>query len=138
MDHKKLDEFIKKELKNILHRNGLDDWNIPVRVKKEYYKHEDVEEEGVQGSARDILFEYKVAHITLYAGAIESIKEAKEVLQHELFHVILAPYNMFIECIMESRDSPWSYLENEFKLKTHELAVAALEKRERRRRNERT
>ncbi len=130
MKEKQIQSWIDKNLNKLVYINGLEAWDIQVKIKTVSEYDLKCTNGCTQAEVSELLFEYKSAKIILFSESIDSIKEIPIILQHELFHILLSPYDMLLESIHYTRKKKFTELEHEYILKTHELAVAALEKRE--------
>ncbi len=127
---KTVTDWVKKHSKAIIKKNGLDDWNIEIDIKGKIKSEKDSASHTL-AQLRCVMYEYKVARIWIYANNMPNIEELEKTLQHELFHVILAPYDLFLQSL--AKKYKISKTEEDVLYKVFEMAVTALEKRESRR-----
>lgn len=129
MKIKDVSKYLKKNIKNLLYLNGLDDWNIKFVISEEKAP-DDTEVALTQACIASLLYEYKVATVIIYPASLHDEHELAQTVEHEIFHILLAPYDMYFNSLDESADTPLTNLEKSYQMKCHELAVGALEKRE--------
>ena len=104
---------------------GLHYWEISVG----YDPALGSEEDGVTRGECSRLVDYQSAHICLNPEAFECEKSVLLTLRHELFHIVLSPFDLYTSAV-ERLEMPDQAVELLERIRDHaiERAVAALER----------
>jgi hypothetical protein len=98
MDVTAVRAIVERDLESLSHKLGLGHWKIVVR-----YRSESVNTEGdYQSGGCHRLVDYNAAAITLNPEAVDDEAEVLSVLRHELFHCLLAPYDLYHQAAREA------------------------------------
>lgn len=93
MDTPEVKAIVERESGLMMHRLGIDHWTIKV-----IYHPQPASPEGyiAKGECSRLL-DYHSAHITLNPTAFDDEAEVLGTLLHELFHVVLSPFDLYSE-----------------------------------------
>jgi hypothetical protein len=94
MDRSKVKEIVEASLGPLVSRLGIDRWTIGVDY--------DLRESDGLTRSRGLCNwhpDYDKASINLDPDSFGSEEEVAKVLRHELFHVLLAPYTVFLNAV---------------------------------------
>lgn len=95
MDEEVVREVVTRVSPAFLQQFGLNHWRIQVSYNT---KPDDDGDSIVYGSC-SASYDYNEAVINLNPKAFDSEKDVIETLRHELFHIIMSPYELFIQCV---------------------------------------
>jgi hypothetical protein len=91
METSEVREVVEREMPGLLRRLGLGRWKVRVS-----YAHRAPEDGTVQRGECTRLVDYDDACITLNPGAFDDEAGVLVTLRHELFHIVLAPFDLFM------------------------------------------
>jgi hypothetical protein len=90
MDRSAVKEIVDREVESLRHRLGIEDWKIRV----EYHAEGPDDDGGLSRAECTRLVDYGIACISINHEALEAEAEVIETIRHELFHVVLAPFDL--------------------------------------------
>jgi hypothetical protein len=107
MDRSEVRAIVEAEIEPLLDRLGISHWRITVHFGPIEADHRVAAGHKVQGECLKNA-PYDMATITLDPEEIHDPEHARKILRHELFHVLLAPfdvYRKFATAFIESKSS---------------------------------
>lgn len=90
MDRAAAKAVVDREIEGLMGRLGVPHWRVKVA-----YGRISGDEAGVVHGQCTRLYDYNTATIELDPEALEDEAHALRVLRHELFHVVLSPFDLF-------------------------------------------
>lgn len=103
MDRGEVKRVVDEHIGPLLQRLGIAHWRVDVR-----YEPRGTDEHGwVRPACVSVDEDYDQAFVTLNPEAFDTEEEAVRMLRHELFHVVLAPYDVFYGAVLPAfADNP--------------------------------
>jgi hypothetical protein len=126
MDRSEVKAVVDRELEPLVRRLGLTQWEIKLSCTCE-----PTDDDGfVKRGECTRLVDYQSAHINLNPEAFESADELLKTLRHELFHVVLAPFDLYTSLVEAAVEGNTRFQEMLDRVKDHacELSVFNLER----------
>lgn len=97
MDHSAVRSLAERELEPLLDRMGLE-WDVSLS-----YESEAADDAGhLKRGECTRLVDYDSAHIVLNPEAFHDEAGVLRTLRHELFHIILSPFDLFLSAVQHS------------------------------------
>jgi hypothetical protein len=126
MDRSEVSAFVERELEPLVRRLGLTQWEIKLS-----FTCEASDDDGfLKRGECTRLVDYQSAHIGLNPEAFDSTDELLKTLRHELFHVVLAPFDLYTSLVATALEGNTPLQEMLDRVKEHacELSVFNLER----------
>ena len=125
MDRSVAEKIVTQHIPELAKRLGLSYWSISF----DFAPIAEDDGDPVYGSCRSLV-DYQSATIALNPGEFATEAEILETLRHELFHLVLSPFNLFAEAVSKAFDSDDRAAAVLGRVLTHakEQAVAGLER----------
>lgn len=127
MDRSKVKAIVDRELQGLMLRLGVPHWQITVAYEPETANNNGFIRKGLCSTSID----YNSACITLNPEAFEQESDVLRTLRHELFHVVLAPNDIYTNAVLHALGETNAALNATLaSVRTHaeEQAVIALER----------
>ena len=87
MDRNAVEAVVDREIEGLIHRLGVAHWRIEVRY--------DLRDDETLGECTRLV-NYNKAIVRLNAELLDDDDAVLKTLRHELFHIVLAPFDLFI------------------------------------------
>jgi hypothetical protein len=125
MDRSAVERIVIEHLPAISRQLGLGHWAISVGFDQTL----GMCDEGVTRGECSRLIDYQSAHLVFNPGAFEDAEAVLTTLRHELFHIVLAPFDLYTSAV-ERLELPDVAEELLARISDHatERCVAALER----------
>jgi hypothetical protein len=126
MDRSAVEATVAREIGPLCARLGIEGWKIAVS-----YDPESVDGDGhLKHGECTRLVDYNSAHISLNPESFEDEDAVLRTLRHELFHVVLSPFDLYSSAVDRAIDTPASVREILDRVWNHacERAVINLER----------
>lgn len=125
MDRSEVKAIVDRELTPLCRRLGIDHWTIKYRVEA---RPADGDAGTLAKGECTRLVDYDDAFVTLNAEAFDDEAQVMKTLRHELFHIVLAPFDIFWQAVEQAVDAErWKILDCIWKHAV-EQAVICLER----------
>lgn len=100
MDRSAVKAIVDREIEPLLRRLGIPHWRITVSYEP---APPDADGRYVAGHVNRRV-DYDQAHVTLNPEAFDDESDVLRVLRHELMHVVLSPYDVFLNAVQSTLD----------------------------------
>jgi hypothetical protein len=95
MDRSEVIAIVERELEPLTHRFGLEHWEIKLS-----YSPEPIDSDGfLKRGECTRLVDYDSAYISLNPEGLEDEESVLKTLRHELFHIILSPFDLYLAAV---------------------------------------
>ena len=122
MDRSQVKEIVDREIEPLMKRLGIDHWKVMVS-----YDPERIDGDGqIKHGECTRLVDYNSAHISLNPESFEDEQGVLKTLRHELFHVVLSPFDLYSSTVDRALDSPGSVREILDRVWTHSCEKAVI------------
>jgi hypothetical protein len=126
MDSSAVRAVVEKELEPLMNRLGLGHWRVVVG----YEPHTSEDTDCIPAGRCTPLVDYNSARIVLNPEAFEADEDLLKTLRHELFHLVVSPYHVYLHAVSASLPdkSPLAPVLDEVWIHAMEMAVINLER----------
>jgi hypothetical protein len=126
MDRSDVKAFADRELEPLKRRLGLSQWEIKLSCSCEAADGDGFVKRGECTR----LIDYQSAHISLNPEAFEDEESLLKTLRHELFHIVLAPFDLYASLVAAAVEDNTAVRDMLDRVKDHscELSVINLER----------